>query len=105
VGKEVEYREYAEQVRTIAGQLKDSERAKLLEIAVEWDRLANDYERRSRRTALRIRSPKPKLQLGFHPLRLVVAIVVGLTSGMVVNAGWTKRLRALRRQDRNAPLT
>jgi hypothetical protein len=105
VSKEAEYRGYAERARAIAGQLKDSERAKLLKIAEEWDTLASDYERRSKWTTSWIRLPKPTSRLRLRPLHLVVTIFVALTSGLVAGAGWTKRRRASRPQGRNAPPT
>jgi hypothetical protein len=105
VGKETEYRLYAEKTRAIAGQLKDRERAKLLKIAEEWDTLASEYERRCKRTTLRIRLPKATSRLRLRPLHLVVTGFVALTSGLLVTAGWMKHLRASRRQERNAPPT
>ena len=54
MSKEAEYRGHAESARAIAGQLKSTERAKLLKIAEEWDKLASDCERRASQTTLRI---------------------------------------------------
>lgn len=105
MGKETEYRAYAEKARAIAGQLKDSERAKLLKIAEEWETLASEYERRCKRTTFRIRLPKPAWRLRVRPFHLVVTVFVALTSGLLVSAGWMKHLRASRGQGRNAPPT
>lgn len=105
MSKETEYRGYAERTRAIAGQLKDNERAKLLKIAEEWDELASDYERRSTRANFWIRLPKPTLQWRLRPLRLVVTILAALTSGLLLSARWTKRLRASRPQGPDAPLS
>jgi len=104
MSKEAEYRGYAEKARAIAGQLKEAERAKLLKIAEEWDSLASDYERRSKRTTLLVRLPKPISRLRLRPLRLVVTIFVALTSGLIVSAGWMKHLRTSRQAERNADL-
>lgn len=105
MSKEVEYRGYAERTRSIAGQLEASERAELLKIAEEWDSLASDFERRRARANLRMQLPKPTLRLRFRPLHLVGPIIVALTSGLLVSAGWMKHLRASRSKGRDAPPT
>ncbi|HEX5281925.1 MAG TPA: hypothetical protein VFW28_17725 [Micropepsaceae bacterium] len=45
--RSIEYRGLADQCRKIASLLKGDPRAELLEIAAEWDRLAEDSEKRS----------------------------------------------------------